>query len=357
MRAESTYIIGTMVGSAIETVAGMCPGGEVAAEARRGGPDDNDEGRAASAQALYARYLDSIGHPEEAAWLRAEWAARLKARAAFEGGVDLVWFGPAMPVTRLAAMWAAGMLLLLNAGWLALMGLAAWRASKGKAEAPGTRGGLIVWGLAALGCLLGALLAGGIAASAMLSSDYLVSQNGITYAGWPGFIPAAFLCAMWVRGVCLARRWAWLTAFTGALAITLGAMLATTCALAGHGGVYDMLRMAATLVVPIPANDRVSADTYIQAALSGAALVPALLLLAATVVSLFCRVPMSKGWARAMRGLAIPSVCVILLAYAGLLVQTARTEALCSHAIERITENEGRFLAELSGKEWPGRTP
>jgi hypothetical protein len=72
------------------------------------------------------------------------------------------------------------------------------------------------------------------------------------------------------------------------------------------------------------------------------------------VVSKFCRVPISVGVARALRGLAVPVASVLVVIYGLLLLPTLRSEAALQYSMDRTIQNEGKYLAEVAGKTWPG---
>jgi hypothetical protein len=82
--------------------------------------------------------------------------------------------------------------------------------------------------------------------------------------------------------------------------------------------------------------------------------VPILTLLILGIVSLCCRVPLSVGLTRGLRGCAVPIACVLLLGYAGLTIVTLRQEQVVDIGLQHIREHEGRYNAELQGKKWPG---
>jgi hypothetical protein len=82
--------------------------------------------------------------------------------------------------------------------------------------------------------------------------------------------------------------------------------------------------------------------------------VPLLTLLIIGGISIACRVPLSVGVARGLRGCAPVIGCALLLAYSGLIIGMARQEKIVMTGMERTLQHEGRYLMELNGKEWPG---
>nr|MDQ2731957.1 hypothetical protein [Armatimonadota bacterium] len=57
----------------------------------------------------------------------------------------------------------------------------------------------------------------------------------------------------------------------------------------------------------------------------------------------------------ALRKVAPLVASVLLLAYAGMIISTARMEASVGSDLQRSMTHEGRFLAEKTGQVWPGR--
>ncbi len=84
--------------------------------------------------------------------------------------------------------------------------------------------------------------------------------------------------------------------------------------------------------------------------------VPFLVAIGIGIVSIVCRVPLSVGWVRGFRGLVAPVSCLLCLIYAGIIVRTVRQEAFASYTIQRFVQHDGRFVAEVRGKPWPGET-
>ena len=85
----------------------------------------------------------------------------------------------------------------------------------------------------------------------------------------------------------------------------------------------------------------------------GAAL-PALLALGSVIVSVARRVPLRVGLARGFSRVGVPLACLLVLAFCGLCVETARWEVRVNDAVRQTARHEGRYLAGLAGQEWPG---
>ena len=52
----------------------------------------------------------------------------------------------------------------------------------------------------------------------------------------------------------------------------------------------------------------------------------------------------------------MPVACALFLGYAVLVLLTSRHKAEVDYGLNRTLQHAGRYLAELSGKEWPGST-
>ncbi len=78
-----------------------------------------------------------------------------------------------------------------------------------------------------------------------------------------------------------------------------------------------------------------------------------LILVGSAILSRIARVPLSIGMARGLRGLMVPVAAILFLVYGGMLLCTIRAEAAVEYGIQRTLENQGQYLAALSGKQWP----
>lgn len=83
-------------------------------------------------------------------------------------------------------------------------------------------------------------------------------------------------------------------------------------------------------------------------------LVPELLVGLVAALSLFQRVPLATGLGRGLRGTALPAAAVLFVVYGLSLLPTVCVESAIKTDIARMTQNEPRYLAEISGKAWPG---
>jgi hypothetical protein len=82
--------------------------------------------------------------------------------------------------------------------------------------------------------------------------------------------------------------------------------------------------------------------------------VPVLMLGGLAVAALFSRVPVHLAFARGMRHLAVPTACVLLLGYCGLTIGMSYQEYRLNAELDRMSQHEGKYYAELVGRQWPG---
>lgn len=90
--------------------------------------------------------------------------------------------------------------------------------------------------------------------------------------------------------------------------------------------------------------------------LLGVVAAPLVTLLGAVAVGLTHRGGLFSGVGRGFRAATLPAVCVLLIVYGVLVQGTARQERAVNDALARITQNEGHFMAQLTGQTWPEKS-
>ncbi len=130
MRAQSSSSIGALVGIALAAIAISRPGG--------GPPIQKPSNLSAdqwTQQHLdrFRSYLRRIGHPQTADWAQAEIEAGWKVRDIIRKGMGLSPIGGA-PYFRLLIFWIADMIVLGNALWLLVIGIAATLTARIRAQ-------------------------------------------------------------------------------------------------------------------------------------------------------------------------------------------------------------------------------
>jgi len=90
---------------------------------------------------------------------------------------------------------------------------------------------------------------------------------------------------------------------------------------------------------------------------AAAAAIPLMAAAAFWFISRIHGVPLSVALVRGFRGCAVPIACTLLLVYAALLPITLATERFVDSGVRQSLQHEGRYLAGLSHKTWPGEPP
>ncbi len=337
MRVQSPALIGNLVGIAIAQTSLARPAGAPPIKQTHSGADGwlrEAQGRAFDA------FLQRNGHPEQIARIHAESAAGVETRELIQlHAADHAPFDAT--VERLAGAWAGGTLLLSVAMWMLALGGAA--ALLGRCRWMRTAQGLP--GYARRGMALGLFACPMIAGALMLSADSPAA---------PLLLVGLALCAILslvTPGLTGPERWR----SGGVFLLTL-----TVVSLLGAAFACQLRASAEPLAHALQytmacANNNL--DTSISmAAVAAGAVVPLLTLLTLGAISLVCRVPLTVGLVRGLRGCAVPIACILLLAYGLLVPFTLRQENIMGEGLKRTLQHEGRFIAELNGKEWPGPT-
>ncbi|HLV80952.1 MAG TPA: hypothetical protein VKT32_11755 [Chthonomonadaceae bacterium] len=351
MRVQSRIVIGSLVAIAIEAIATTYPGG---AQMPKWDLSVTGEQRRIKHIEQYKSWLHRIGHPEERARVQAEMDAGMQAKQICQIAINSkdYAFGPTLG--RQAGWWVAGLLTLSNALWmLALGGVAALLACSRRLRAGQPLPRFALWG-AGLG-----LIAGGILTIGLLGPDLVVNSCvalGLLFPGtpWPGLGLAALALGSLAAALSGSR---WQERLSGLGLFALGTL--TTLVLArlvtwqaeGVGVFLSVIRMFSGMSEDIPAK---------QLSLAWipwlAFVVPVLMVAVLTVFSRIYRVPAVAGLVRGLRGVAIPAACILFLVYSGILILTMRQEAFFQEALNRQTRHEGRYMAAIAGREWPGAT-
>lgn len=345
MRVDGTFLITNLVGEAIRAIAGARPGGAPPL------PDfvKGDE-RGRRIVDAYCAYLERIGHAEHARWYRAEAATRDQTRAVCADMMKSVAGGE--PFWALLGWWAAGVLTLTNVVFVVLLGVgAAWllrvspRLRAGAPMTPAARTAIALGMLAPPLVLIAAKTPPEFGAPLVCGAVLLV-------------LLGAMLALAGRHGGARAMGRALGLAFVTALVVAGAGMLAANVAAGPQSPLYACRQFSdwfsgSDNPGPLGLNN----DGALLFALQGAGMavaVPALLIGALALVSRVVRVPVSVGVARGLRGLALPVACALLLLYANLVVKTVEQETRVRGELAESMRHEGRYLARLAGKPWPG---
>ena len=345
MRAQSTSLIGSLVGIAISSVARNRPGG-IAPLGRVVGESGEQMGK--RRLDIYCAYVTRIGHPEAAQEAREEAAAAAQVRQVMKSletgpyGLGTVTRDVSLSIGLLGACW----LTLANAVCLFVLALAA-RALSGRSSVRDRRPLPRPIGLGMLaGFLLGVALLGSYASTPATQFGQDSALLLLTPLGVVG--PLALLPRL--------RRPIW-EGLLSALAMMAGfAALLALAAWQMHGATD----MAAGLSGAQPASDDEQTSHQMSAQAQqviGATLglaVPLLLAFLLSLVARVRRVPVSVGLVGGFRRTGPLLAAGLVLVYGGLIVMTVRQEARANYGLERSLHGEGQYLARLTGGTWPG---
>jgi hypothetical protein len=333
VRVQSVCVLGGMVGINISQTALLRPGGAPLIPLTH---DMMDAQVREQRGRDYDLYLQRIGRSDDIAAVDAEIAAGVQAReiAKFAGhssAFDYPW--------NLTFSWIAATLLLSTTLWMLALGGGATLLAKhprirtGLGLPPATRAGV------ALGLVAGPLAAG----ATLLHPALFVST--LLLAG----IVICSLLLMALPGAKGPARLHRLGAFGLSL---LGMALLCAAVVWQMGGSIEPIVRFLTLFQDSGTPLRVSPFYIVSVGL--VTLIPLLTPLTLALLSRIWGVPLTVGVARGLRGCAVPIACLLLLAYSLLVPFTLRQESALNERLERTVQHEGRFMAEMTGKQWPG---
>jgi len=353
MRAESDSYIGSLVGIAIITNSQLRPGGAAPIHPEPGtssSPDINDR-LAQNRLNAYCDYVARLGHPEAAREARAQAEAAEQVHHITLAIAKFGFGSSFQDVTRLTALLVISWALVADVVLLLLLGLAAvvlGRLLRTRARRPLPAGAAVgIW----VALLLGAALP-------LLFKDTRPEEAGgliLTGAVFL-FVPLALLSVYAVLRPAF-RRPLGRAVLSGLVTLVALSVLSVVAARGMHGAdalmtaVSQMLSLSGNdggPVTDIPAQQQVFLETALAMAL------PLLLAVALSIAARVKRVPVSSGLVGGFRAWTPPLVCALAVFYGGLTLWTVRQENAVNYGLSRSLHGEGQYLAELTGKPWPG---
>jgi len=351
MRVQSTTLVGALVGMGVAALATDRPGG--AAILPQDAPDElslAQRGHEVGAQRTeqFAAYAIRAGHPEDAALVRAQFAAGEAERAVWNKSQSVALWNHLLAQ---GAWWIADEVTLIAAFWLLLLGGAARMLSRRAAfqEArPLPRS--TVWGMA-MAIALGLAVAGrNSTTDAELQASFVLGSIMAVVVG----LGALFLVRRRLTRHAVARG----ARALGVTALLLGAAAAV---LYWQGrGISDIIVLQQAWQVELSGGLTGNSSTLINAmvrqfllALAMAA-VPLVMLLTFTLAGWARRVPVNVAVVRGFLSAAVPVACVLFLVWSGLCLATLRQERQMNAELNQMRTHEGRYLASLAGMAWPG---
>lgn len=333
MLVQSTSAIGAFVGISMNDISIARPGGAPPIVDYKGNAKEELRGRRLLE---YDAYLSRIGHKDKIARVHAQSAAGDEARRIVKYlNKSPLFSGP----SKLALSWIAGIILLSNVLLMLALGLAAIPLSRLRIMRSGEGLPPSISSSVTFGILAGAIAAG---VGMMLQENMaaiifilgLLAIGSIVLAllgeaGWHRFYRMGIF-ALSMAGVfllCTAFLWQLISAINPMVQFIFGS------------GETEMRIGLQNSLLALP--------VVIASA------IPLLTLISFGLLSLAWRVPLSVGVIRGLRGCAISISCLLLLAYGILVPMLYMQETAMDESMKRTVQHEGRFIAELAGKQWP----
>lgn len=379
LRVQSRNLIGNAVGIALTREAMVHAGGTEADTSYRE-PGSPEAQRQVDG---FVSYLNRTGHPSDGRWFREEGRAGVEAKSVMRTGAEVGAFGE--PFRRLTLVQGAASLVLTNAIWMALLGLIAAAVCRTARVAAGRPLPLIQRRCSGivLGCAF-VLTVYGLTDGARLDMPLILAVPGSVALT---LYAAIFRRAVWVKlglllllasGVSAALAFVIPTAaalavlgLSAAIVVALvfqrhellpplgwavlqvGTITAVTAlAIAEIHGPWQLIEWSHLIL-----SDTVtSSNPWWLAAgvIASFLLAPALAAVLFTGFSLAYRIPLTVGLARGFRGAAVPIASLLLLAFGGTVLATSVQEARVHYAFQRMVEHDGKYSAEMIGRQWPG---
>ncbi len=355
MRVQSTLLIGSMIGTAISAISETRPGG---APYREDPPGLPPEQRAQRRLELYCAYAIKINHPEAARRAREEEAIRRSVRVLGDNYKFPDWTGP---IVHLTLWWLADLALLLNVGWLLVLGLlAAWRVRRPAAETP-----RMDWkaGIISIALALGLWLLLGLF-TIFLGDGWGVLAEHVEF-DWRETFGALGVLAfiIWIVSRAMLRlppaqrRAVWKTA--ALMPVIAGAVW----------GLFALAQWLAGPLAEIPAGLRLLTGQYgttnsdeeqakqtqtLLLCTAAMLTVPLLMALGFTLAVLVRRLPISRALASGFYRLALPAASLLIIVYGGLLLGALRQDRFVRELTHQNVYGGGRYFAAQDGQKWPG---
>ena len=349
MRVQSTTLIGSLVGVAITAIAEARPGG---APALRQGTGEEPEQIAQQRLNAYCAYVTKIGHPEAAQKARDEETARRTVQGTMKDDPEMLRV--LGPLQQLIVWWMAGVGLLLNIAWLLVLRIAAAGGSCLAAKPgllPSAAQLVRAFGLWLLLFLFGMLAVG------FLSFD-ASDPRGLVWSAGLGLVGTAGLATWYViRGLCRlppSQRRAVLK-IAALLPVFGGVIYGVLCLTQWVAWPLAEIPQGLKLLLYSGDSDTETLQTQTLWFCAAAALaVPLLLTVTLGVAAGVKRMPLFSALTTGFQQFALPLICLLVVAYGGVLFGTVRQEQRVAAFNQQIVTNSGRYFAAQAGQDWPG---
>jgi hypothetical protein len=326
MRAQSTTLVGTTTGTDIQELAVAGPHGSGASS--RSIP-------VAVRRDSFLRFLVANGHAADVPWVRGQFAARDAMWKTLSAGYDRFDFTKG--ITTFGQWVIAGLVFLDAALWVLLFG--------------------------ALCVILNrTVLAGELPKSLRISRNTYGAAAAVGCAALFWFISAELTTVPRILapavGLALTGMCVWLIATTGlkgllkavvaaVVVLPVAAVLAALVLWLGRG-----FAAVDALLSGNVANAYSAPATAPGLAMLGL-VIAVLTAFALAIVACLRGEPIVVTVIRRYGSWSIPIACALMLVYGGIAVNTARMSAALNQSLKQIVRHEGRFYADLAGKQWP----
>ena len=340
MRVQSASLIGSLVGNAITDLAIAWPAGETVGKSRE---QDNDTAQKKRRQPFDA-YLRRINATSALNMFHASQQAGDEMEAIVRGGTQPGPFDK--PFTNLVAWWMVDLVMLANVLWILVLGGLAVLCLR----CPRLQKGLGLPEYARIALPLG-LMGGAFLTPFLLPNLSPYFQNIATsdnmwmmLAGFAPILPLLGLPASTIRERLLR---------IGIFACGLLAGVALTGFYFWQAHGITGIAFLQQIYMNMSGVNAVGYHDFTSKLFWCTPYAALLMLAGSAIVSRVCRVPLSVGIARGFRELLIPVAVILFLIYGGMLLCTMRAESIVEYGLTRTLDNEGQYLADLSGKLLP----
>ncbi len=373
LRMDGASLISNMVGRSIANLAAVRPGGELAPRKsiRKLSPEEDLKVVESSRERFYA-YLRDHGRTEEVSWFRARFEPSDEIKRIADYTEHSAFSTSSM--LNLIAWWGVNLALIASALFMLLICGAASLLCRTHPIRVGTK----VPAPVQLGMFTAAAFSAVLVDAVTGHSGTLVllTLAALTAVVWRGWVPALALPAVAACGYMVLRGWAPPTALTIVAITSAGIgfaisrrpekkqislfLLAASVSLGitllvlgvGEWLTAGIRELDGTIEMFVPESGvRI---THVPSIVGMALAIPLAVGVLLAALSLFNRVPVGTGLCRGFRGLGVPLACLLAIGYCFSVLGTLRHEKSVSEGLDKSVMHEGRYVAELSGIQWPG---
>ncbi|MGI4787587.1 MAG: hypothetical protein ACRYFS_01910 [Janthinobacterium lividum] len=340
MEVQSTPLIGSLVGAAINMISRTRPGGALPLKRSPNLPVDQVVRERLT---LYCTYATQIGHPEAAVQAQADYQTWQQFRSITSKAESYVWGTSMTDFIHLAIALGVGWVLWTNILSLSLLNFIAVGLSRVlriqvRRSLP-AGAALGVWSAIVIVSLLTALF-------------FNAGPKDFGLYAIPAVLTLLVFAAMLVWSLPRLRR----PLVIGLLAVGITVGVIGLFGALAFWQMHEGIETVTTFLSLVQSSGNYFSNSIsIQTLLvSGFGLaIPLLCVIVLSIVSRVKRVPVSVGLVSGFRTLMPPLVFGLMLVYGGLILWTVRQEARANYGMERSLHGEGQYLAQITGETWP----